>query len=54
VLESASEDPIVQGVRRMNEAVAAEPRVSAVAIQMVGCKGWDGMLVAVVGVAHRR
>ena len=46
VLDSASEDPTVRGVRQMNEAIAAEPRVTAVAIQMVGCKGWDGMTFA--------
>ena len=46
VLDSGSGDPIVQGVRRMNEASASEPRVGAVAIQMVGCKGWDGMMFA--------
>jgi len=30
------------GVRRMNEMVAAEPRVAATAVQTVGAKGWDG------------
>jgi predicted O-methyltransferase YrrM len=48
VLDAASQDPIVQGVRRLNEMIAAEPRVSGVAIQMVGSKGWDGMAIAVV------
>jgi len=41
-------DAAVQGVRRLNELVAAEPRVSATAIQTVGVKGHDGWLVAVV------
>jgi predicted O-methyltransferase YrrM len=35
-------DASVQGVRRMLQLVAAEPRVSATAIQTVGSKGWDG------------
>jgi predicted O-methyltransferase YrrM len=38
------------GVRRMHELIAAEPRVSATAIQTVGAKGWDGFtLVRVEG-----
>ena len=40
--------PAVQGVRRMVEAIAAEPRVSATAIQTVGAKGYDGFLLAIV------
>jgi predicted O-methyltransferase YrrM len=43
-----SDEPAVTGVRRMMEAVAAEPRVSASVIQTVGTKGYDGYLVAVV------
>ena len=40
----------VQGVRRFYEMVAAEPRVSATAIQTVGSKGYDGFaLVLVLG-----
>jgi predicted O-methyltransferase YrrM len=35
-------DANVQGIRRMNEMIAAEPRVSATAVQTVGSKGWDG------------
>jgi predicted O-methyltransferase YrrM len=30
------------GTRRMFELIAAEPRVSATAVQTVGSKGWDG------------
>ncbi len=36
-------DANVQGVRRMFEMIAAEPRVSATAVQTVGSKGWDGL-----------
>jgi predicted O-methyltransferase YrrM len=35
-------DANIQGIRRMNEMMAAEPRVSATAVQTVGSKGWDG------------
>lgn len=50
VVKANSDDPNVQGVRRFNERVAAEPRVSATAIQTVGSKGYDGLVIArVVG-----
>ena len=42
VMDAASEDPNVKGVRRFNEMVAAEPRVSGTVIQTVGSKGYDG------------
>jgi predicted O-methyltransferase YrrM len=48
VLDPASEDPGVRGVRRLNERLAAEPRVSAVAVQIVGSKGYDGMAIVLV------
>jgi hypothetical protein len=48
VVDAASDDPIVQGVRRLNDAIAAEPRVSAAAIQTVGSKGYDGMAIVLV------
>jgi len=35
-------------VNRLFEAVAAEPRLSATAVQTVGAKKWDGFLLAVV------
>ena len=38
----------VQGVRRMHEMLAAEPRVSATTIQTVGSKGYDGFTLALV------
>jgi predicted O-methyltransferase YrrM len=49
VLDAASTDPNVQGVRRLHAVLAAEPRVSATTIQTVGSKGWDGFTLAVVG-----
>jgi predicted O-methyltransferase YrrM len=39
-------DAAVQGIRRMNELIAAEPRVTATAVQTVGSKGWDGFCLA--------
>ncbi|WP_027891454.1 O-methyltransferase [Calidithermus chliarophilus] len=48
VLEGSSRDPNVQGIRRFYEQVAAEPRLSATAIQTVGSKGYDGLAIALV------
>jgi predicted O-methyltransferase YrrM len=48
VIDSASADPSVQGVRRFNEMLAAETRVSATALQTVGSKGYDGFALALV------
>jgi len=49
VVDASTGDAAVQGTRRLVEAVAAEPRVAATAIQTVGAKGYDGYLLAVVG-----
>jgi predicted O-methyltransferase YrrM len=46
VADASSTDASVLGVRRMNELVAAEKRVSATAIQTVGSKGYDGFMIA--------
>ena|SRR5271155_1276348 len=48
VADPTSEDPNVQGVRRLNDMIALEPRVSATAVQTVGSKGYDGFAMAVV------
>jgi predicted O-methyltransferase YrrM len=48
VADGESTDVSVQAVRRMNERVAREPRVSATAIQTVGSKGYDGFMMALV------
>jgi predicted O-methyltransferase YrrM len=48
VLDASSSDVDVQGVRRFNERLAAEKRVSATEIQTVGSKGYDGFALAVV------
>jgi predicted O-methyltransferase YrrM len=48
VADAASSDANVQGIRRFNERLAAEPRVSATALQTVGSKGYDGFALALV------
>jgi predicted O-methyltransferase YrrM len=48
VADARSADSDVVGVRRMFEAMAREPRLSATAIQTVGAKGWDGFALAIV------
>jgi len=42
VLDAASSDANVQGVRRFNEIVSKTPGVSATTVQTVGSKGYDG------------
>ncbi|MDH6137183.1 putative O-methyltransferase YrrM [Kitasatospora sp. MAA4] len=50
VADAQSTDPSVLGVRAMHELIAAEPRVTATAVQTVGLKGYDGFtLVRVIG-----
>ena len=48
VINPESDDLNVQGVRRFNEALAAEPQVSATILQTVGSKGYDGVAIALV------
>ena len=48
VIDARSRDASVLGVRRLNELIAAEPRVAATAIQTVGIKGYDGFAIALV------
>jgi predicted O-methyltransferase YrrM len=48
VIDAANSDPSIQGVRRLNDLIAAEPRVSATVIQTVGSKGYDGLAIALV------
>ena len=49
VADPHSTDANVQGVRRFLELMAAEPRLTATALQTVGSKGWDGFSLAIVG-----
>jgi predicted O-methyltransferase YrrM len=46
VIDPNSKDDKVQGVRRFSELLSLEPRISATALQTVGCKGYDGFIMA--------
>jgi len=48
VIDAGDPDPSIQGVRRMNEIIASDPRLNATAIQTVGSKGYDGFMIAIV------
>jgi predicted O-methyltransferase YrrM len=48
VADAETADPSVQGIRRFNEALAEETRVSATTLQTVGSKGYDGFTLALV------
>lgn len=48
IVNSDSSDASIQGIRRFNEIVAAEPRVTATVVQTVGSKGYDGFVIAFV------
>jgi predicted O-methyltransferase YrrM len=48
VIDSASDDPRVLGVRGFHEVLATDPRVDATTIQTVGSKGYDGFSLALV------
>lgn len=46
VFDAAQSTPVLEGVRTFLSDVAAEPRVEAVGLQMVGTKGYDGIAIA--------
>jgi predicted O-methyltransferase YrrM len=46
--DAGSDEPATRAQRRLHEALADEPRVTATTIQTVGIKGYDGFLVALV------
>jgi predicted O-methyltransferase YrrM len=48
IIDVASDDPNVQGMRRFFKALAVEKRVSATVLQTVGSKGYDGFALALV------
>jgi predicted O-methyltransferase YrrM len=48
VIQADSEDASVQGVRKLNEMMAADPRIEATILQTVGVKGYDGLAIALV------
>ena len=51
VLDVDSEDDRIQGTRALFEAIGAEPRLRATAVQTVGAKKWDGFVLALVDAA---
>jgi predicted O-methyltransferase YrrM len=48
VIDRASDDPVIEGARRLHELLKTESRVSATTIQTVGLKGYDGFTLALV------
>ncbi|HET8889201.1 MAG TPA: O-methyltransferase [Candidatus Angelobacter sp.] len=48
VADPESKDENVQGIRKFNEALAAEKRVTTTVIQTVGSKGYDGLALILV------
>jgi predicted O-methyltransferase YrrM len=46
--ETASDDPNVQGARALFDLIEKEPRLDATALQTVGIKGYDGLVIALV------
>ncbi|MGH2807664.1 MAG: O-methyltransferase [Actinomycetota bacterium] len=48
VIDPDSSDDAVRAVRKLNELLAAEERISATELQTVGSKGYDGFAIAVV------
>jgi predicted O-methyltransferase YrrM len=48
IIDAASTDGSIKGVRRFFDMLAEEPRLTATAIQTVGGKGWDGFAFAIV------
>jgi predicted O-methyltransferase YrrM len=48
VVDASSDDPNVKGVRRFNERLKADTRVTATMVQTVSAKGYDGFAMALV------
>ncbi|MCC7023755.1 MAG: O-methyltransferase, partial [Thermomicrobiales bacterium] len=48
VIDAASNNAAVQGVRRFIDRLGSEPRATATAVQTVGSKGYDGFAIALV------
>lgn len=46
VADADSTDPRVQGVRQVVNDLASNPELDATALQTVGEKGWDGLIIA--------
>jgi predicted O-methyltransferase YrrM len=48
ILDETTSEADIVGTRALFDAVAADPRLSATAIQTVGSKGWDGFVLAIL------
>ena len=48
VIDPADQQPSLVGIRRFNEQLAHDSRLTATAIQVVGSKGYDGLAMALV------
>jgi caffeoyl-CoA O-methyltransferase len=48
VLDPNHGDPMVQGARRFNKALASNKKVTATILQTIGIKEYDGMAIAIV------
>lgn len=48
IVDAGNKDPDIQGTRQVFEMLAAEPRLTATALQTVGSKGYDGFAIALV------
>lgn len=46
VIDGHSPDPRVRGVRDVVDLIRATPDLDATAVQTVGIKGWDGLIIA--------
>lgn len=46
VIDTGNDDPSVRGTRETVELLCAEPRLDATALQTVGGKGYDGIIIA--------
>jgi predicted O-methyltransferase YrrM len=48
VLDAGSQSAMIQGTRRAYEFLGSHPGLESTAIQTVGCKGYDGYVIALV------
>jgi predicted O-methyltransferase YrrM len=48
IIDQANHHADLEGLRRFNQMIADDPRVSATAIQTVGSKGYDGFAMVLV------
>lgn len=53
LIETETGDASVEGVRAMMDRISKDPRLAAAGIQTVGAKGYDGIVLALVGDAPR-